>query len=254
MASFVVGLGGAWIGRAVTPEVEDTVTTTTTTLPVWVRGTEIVVGPAVVIPQQVAVSGDEVTVLFTTQQIGPAAPDGPGGVIPDRWTLVTSQGEVGSEGASHLGTVMFALPAGTTVAADITGLRLDTYWIAAALQTQISLSATDITPHEIAPGVTVALVAVQPQGTGALVVTETGTRAIGSAGTASVSGLGADLAVSGIGPGWGSTSSNFGNRSRWTLTYYGEGIPDPITLQITGQIWLPLTSGVTVSLIGVPHV
>ena len=253
VASFAVGLGGAWIGRAATAGTEDTASTTTTTLPVWVRGTEIVVGPVAVIPEQVAVTGSDVAVQFTTHPIGPTEPDPPVGVVPASWTLLTTRGEVGSEGASNLGSVRFVLPVGTS-AADITGLRLDTYWIASVLQTQITLSPDDTAPHEIAPGVTVALVTVQAQGTGALVVAETATRTIGSVATASTNGLGADLAITGVGPGWGNTSSNFGNRSRWTLNYYGDAIPDPITLQITGVFWLPLTSGAITPLEGVPHV
>ena len=164
-------------------------------------------------------------------------------VRPTRWTLLASETEFAAETLPETTRVVFDVGVGFDPRA-ITGLRLDQYLLRSPMRVDFRPEPDDFTPHVIAPGITAALDLVQPQSSGTIVRVRL---------AADLPGATSELGAEGVGPGWVSASSNFGGGGLWTLSFEGDELPDPIPLVVRGIVWIPLESGVTTSLQGVPR-
>ena len=213
-------------------------TTTTEPAPMWFEPQEIVLGPAVIVPESLQVMNSGVRLDFRLEPITPAS-HGPDdavdtAVFPDWWTLLTDEGPIAARSAPWTREVLFDVPDGFT-ADRIRGLRLDSSWLLAPIRAPFTPDADDRSRHDIAPGVTAEVALVQDQSGGALVVVDL---------AAADPFIADDLAVQGTGAGWRPSTPNVSGTTRWSLLYLRGALPDPIPMEVLGTAWMPRTHSI----------
>ncbi len=222
-------------------------TTTTAPVPEWFHPGEVVLGPAVLVPESLTIGSSEVAMRYRLEPITPsAAPsdeDVDTAVLPDRWTLVTSSGEVAASTEPWTRQVVFTLPADAQQV-GVEGMRLDRYWIRSPVRVPVTLDLESTPVAEVAPGVSIEIVRIMSS----------------SAGTQVVAGLLAehsftvsDLAVEGVG-GDGLTSSvDQTGTGRWTVSFSTSEAPDPLRLVVRGVVWVPIDTSASIDIDEVPR-
>ncbi len=227
-------------GTTVTTVAEST--TTTTTLPVWVADGEARIGPSVVVPTTLSRAGSDLILSYEVVSITPLGDhegeDHPAS-SPASWTITTSDGTLSTRALSPFdGSVRFNTSAG---AGDVESARIDSYWVAAPLDTELVAGRDDASWHEIVPGLRLRVLQVIEQADNFLVIVEGG----GEAPTFQ------QIAVEGSGRAWVSSSRSMLGTNRWTLDFRGEVLPDPLELTVRGLTWIELPAELPVALDGV---
>ena len=229
-------------------------TTTTVPKPLFVEPGETVVGPAVVIPGDLSLDGEQVVLDFDMISLAPVG-DAPSvaqflgfqaveevpaadldTVFLDRLVLSTTAGHIPgmvANPAAH--TVRFDVGEGFSLD-SVTGVKLDSYAILTPVEAEFTLDLANETA-QVAPGMTARLLAVTEQA-----------RTIVQVELISTRGFNYDhISLTGAGPGWKSAVREAEGRPRWNLTYDAAQAPDPIPLRIAGAIWIPIESGAEVA-------
>jgi hypothetical protein len=221
-------------------------TSTTTTAPPWVSPLEARIGPAAVVPTTLTLDGDEVRLVFDTYGLVPTgAREGfPGRELPaapDRWTLLTTSGDVEAEAPAHTaGGITFTVPAGFTLD-DVLGVRIDRYRVAVPMWYPLDIAAGDAAWHEAGPEFRVRLADVLEQRENFLVFVE----------VEGPAGLVGEMSVEGRGRDWVSASRSMIGSNRVTLDFRGAELPDPLPLVALGVEWVPVEAAIELDLSGV---
>lgn len=237
---------------ATTPPV--VATTTTVPEPFFVEPGETVVGPAVVIPDDIRLDGGQVVLSFELSSLAPvgdaasvaqflgfqAIEEVPAAdletVYLDSWVLSTTNGDIPGTVASPVArSVRFDV--GEDFSLDsVTSVKLQSYALLIPIEREFTVDpANDV--FEVAPGMTARLLAVTEQA-----------RTIVQVELISERDFNYDhVVLSGAGPGWKSAVREAEGRPRWNLTYDAPQAPDPIPLRIAGSIWIPIESDVEVA-------
>lgn len=239
LVAFTVALVIALVATADEP----TATTAATVPPpvaFWSSAEEVVLGPVVVTVESVSLDGSVAEIGYAITPIAPGS-DTPA-LFPDRWTLITRSGEITVAGDPQLRRIQVGLPAGTE-RDDLVALRIDRAWLVSPFELGWDVAQDDASIHEVLPGLSATVLRVQPQANGAVVIAEV------SWDEGPTSG---GVAIDGRGPGWTSASSNFGNSRRWTMTFVGDPVPDPLPLRVRGVFWTPIATEGTLDLSGAP--
>jgi hypothetical protein len=222
-------------------------TTTTTLIPEWFHPSEVVIGPAVLVPGSLGLWTGTVIFKYRLEPIAPSTvgpeDDVDTVVFPDRWTLLTENGEITTRSMPWSREASFRAPAGFRLD-EIKGLRLDTYWLLTPARIPFLPSPTDFTSHTLAPGLTASLTRVQRQATGFVVAVEL--RSEDGVGTG-------NLSVEGVGRRWVASSADQTDTTRWSMSFSGEELPDPLPLEVRGVLWAPVRADTMIRLNKVPR-
>jgi hypothetical protein len=226
---------------------ETTTTSTTAPVPEWFHPAEVILGPAILVPETVRFEPGAVSLRYRLEPITPSAV-GPDDrvdttVLPDRWTLTTSSGVVTASTDPWTRLVVFRLADGTT-ADQIEGLRLDGYWIRSPFYTVVSVSPAESPVAEVAQGVSLEIVRTISSAAGSQVVA-----ALASGDPFTVS----DLTVEGASGDWVTSSVDQTGSGRWTLSFSTPEPPDPLALAVRGVLWVPIDADIAIDLDGVPR-
>lgn len=249
---------------ASTGEVEAADTTTTTSVvtsesnPVYVDTTEVVVGPAVLVPLGVRFSGRQTSIDFDLYQLTPVSGLPPGArfvpfqgfvevdpaeaevVFPTDWSLLVDGTEVqGSVANPDARSARFDLPEAVT-ASRIESAWIDAYRVRIPLDIPFSLSSSE-PQTEVVPGVVATLIQVSDQSDSAIVRVELRT-------TDPLNLAGLDVA--GAGPGVVSSNREAEGGPRWNITF--EDNPGDAGWQFTlvGTLWHTVVDRIDVPLEG----
>ena len=224
--------------------------------PVWIDSAETVIGPAVIIPDSVRLEEDEVVFRYELQSLAPRlghevtsvqvnpqsgptpmTPDDLDPVYPTAWTMVAGGQEItGSTSNPRARSARFAVTDDFVLDA-VNELRLDGYRIPVPINIDFVLDEDG--PAEVAPGVSVAVVRVAPQGEQTILQVEI---------------LAADptnrehLTIEGTTAAWLSAVREAEGRPRYNLRYAGGALPDPLVLRARGYVWLPVDTVVPIDL------
>lgn len=258
---FVLALvAGLTLGSRANADPAATTTTVSQTAPTtvpqafFVDPDETVVGPAVVVPEDLQLDGEQVTLEFALSSLAPvgdaasitqflsfqAVEEVPAAdldtVYLDRWVLTTAAGDVTGSVANPVArTVRFDVGEDFSLDA-ITSIKLDSYALLVPIDSEFVLSIANETA-QVAPGITARLLAVTEQA-----------RTIIQVELISERNFNYDLVqLTGAGPGWRSAVREAEGRPRWNLTYDAPQAPDPIPLRIVGSIWVSVDSGAEVA-------
>jgi hypothetical protein len=205
----------------------------------------------VVVATGLQTEGDRILLTYDLYLITPLAdivaleapPDLLAGSVPASFTL-TYPG--GSSPARVLGPGQragrFEVPAGITTA-EVESITIDSYWVPVPAGYTIDLSPTSGAWVPAAPGVRARIVQVVAQAENSLVIVELEGDAL----------LAEDLAISGRGREWQSSSYSQIGGQRWTLDFRGGQLPDPVSLVVGGIAWIELPGGGPLDLEGVPR-
>ena len=220
-------------------------TTTTTTGPAtWVSPFETRLGPSVVVPSSLEVQGGQLVVgydVFNVTASGPptAPPEGLG--APDRWTLVTAEGEFTARAISPVSrSVRFNVGDGFAVE-QIEEIRVDSYRIASPIDWPLPISQGEAEPRSVATDLEFRLVQLIEQADNWLVIVESD--ADGA--------LLETVTVDGVGRDWVSSSVSMLGTARWTLDFRGQELPDPLPLVVRGLAWIEVERPAVLDLTGV---
>jgi hypothetical protein len=230
----VVAIGVLWAATRRPPAaVEAGPVVPTTSSPVWVTPLEARIGPSVVFPTALEVSDGTLALSYDVRDVltaDDAAPGTPGpgaAAAPARWTLIGTDFEITVDviAPSNRG-VRFPVPAGFTPDAT-TAVRLDAYWLAAAVEFPFSIDRSSAAWYPIGPGLQARLVEAIEQADNAIVIIEVdGSQALTD-----------QMTIDGRGREWVSSSRSMLGSHRWTLDYRGEELPDPLPLVVQGVQW-----------------
>jgi hypothetical protein len=256
----LAAIAGLTLGSRATAASVATTTTTLQTVPTtipqsfFVDPEETVVGPAVVVADNLQLDGEQVTLDFAlsslapvgdaasvtqflgfqaTEEVPPADLDT---VYLDSWILTTAAGDIPGSVANPVArTVRFDV--GDDFSLDaITSIKLDSYALFVPIDSEFDLSVANETA-QVAPGITARLLAVTEQA-----------RTIIQVELISQRNFNYDsVRLVGAGPGWKSAVREAEGRPRWNLTYDAPQAPDPIPLRIAGSIWVSIESGAEVT-------
>lgn len=228
---------------------EETTTSTTEAVSetpgvVYFSPDEVALGPAVLVPNDVTVSGRDVAIEYDLHQLAPI--EGlPGGVafvpfqgfteltpaeaetvFPLEWTMTIDGTEVPGRVANpNAKAARFDVPDGVT-ASRIESARIDAYLIQIPLDQPFRLSSTTPTV-EVVPGVTVTLVQISEQSSTTIVSVEVAVTDPLNLGGLDVNGLGEGSIVSVRQAEGGPV---------WNLTYAGAAT-DGYDMTLVGSIW-----------------
>lgn len=214
---------------------------------VFLGSGETVIGPAVVIAEELQLEGEQVTLGFQLESLAPVgdAPDVTrflgfqstetvpaedlNTVFLDRWILITSSGDIPGTVANPIArTARFEV--GPNFSLDsVTGVRLASYSLLIPIEIEFSIDLDDDTV-EVAPGITARLLAVTEQTLTIVQVELSSDRDLSHS----------QVGVSGVGPGWKSAVREAEGRTRWNLTYDSPEAPSPIRLLLSGSIWVDI--------------
>ena len=248
----VVGLAGMLAVDAMTSNTSlpaalaSTTTSTTLPPPVWRQAGELVVGPAVIVPERFSEDDGRIPLRYVLEPIAPAAHPAEEEVdtvvFPERWTLLTTAGEHTTGVPPWSREAEFEVPEGVTIA-DVVGVRLDTYWLRTPVRFLVETGADAADPIEVGPGLTMRIATVTTQPNASVVAVE----------LQQESGVGiGDLAVEGVGAAWLTSSVDQTLARRWSMAYAGGELPDPLVLQVRGVAWLPRPAGLVMDVAAVP--
>lgn len=216
----------------------------TTMRPVWVTPMEARIGPSVVFPTTLEVSDATVALTYDVRDVLTAEDEahgtpGPGAAAaPARWTLIGPDFEVTVDViAPSNRAVRFPVPAG--FAPDpTTTVRLDAYWLAAAVEFPFSIDRSSAAWYPIGPGLQARLVEAIEQAENAIVIIEVdGSQALTD-----------QMTIDGRGREWVSSSRSMLGSHRWTLDYRGEELPDPLPLVVRGVQWFEVEASASFNL------
>jgi hypothetical protein len=219
--------------------------------PFFVAPEETVIGPAVVIADDLRLDGEQVAMDFALSSLAPvgdaasitqflgfqAIEEVPAAeletIFLDDWVLSTTAGDIPGTVANPVArTVRFDVGEGFSLD-SITAVELDSYALLVPIEDEFDLDLANEVA-QVAPGISARLLAVTEQAQTIVQVELISERSFNY-----------DLVgLSGAGPGWKSAVREAEGRPRWNLTYDARQAPDPIPLRITGAIWVPIDSGV----------
>jgi hypothetical protein len=222
-------------------------TTAAATGAVFIQPGETVIGPAVVIAERLVLDGEQVTLAFELESLAPVGDaaditrflgfrsteivpaEDLDTVFLDKWVLVTSSGDIPGTVANPIArTARFDVGPNFSLE-SVTEVRLASYSLRIPIGIEFSVDLDDNTA-EIAPGLTARLVAVTEQ-----------TRTIVQVELSSDRDLSySQVGISGVGPGWKSAVRAAEGRARWNLTYDFPEAPSPISLMLSGSIWVDI--------------
>ena len=253
---------GAWlassgdIGQSSTTS-PSTAAAPATTAPtaVYVSPSETVVGPAIVVAGEPAVSGSQFAIEFDLIGLAPTGDAasverqlGFGNtinVLPqdletiwlDSWSLMVEGDRIsGSTANPGARAARFEVGDGfdTTM---IDGVVIDSYAVLAPLRADLRLGVGNESAV-VAPGLTARLLAITEQ-----------TKTIVQIEMVSDRDFNLDnLRVSGIGPGWLSAVREAEGRPRWNLTHESSSAPDPLLIRVEGTSWIGVDESIPVVL------
>jgi hypothetical protein len=265
LLGLVLGAGGVLLiasllddgaGPAAAESTTTTAAAPAAATPVWVDEAETVIGPAVIVPDSLRLEGDEVVFRYelaslapllgyepTTVQINPQSGPtevGPGDldpIFPSSWTIVADGEEIGGVTSnSRARSARFEVSEGFVMAA-IDSLRLDGYRIPVPVNIEFALEEGQ--PTGVAPGVSVSVVRIAPQGSQSILQVEI---------LAAESVNREHLAIEGTTAAWLSAVREAEGRPRYNLRYAGSELPDPLVLRARGFVWLPVERSFTIDL------
>jgi hypothetical protein len=269
VASALVGLAiagavGFLVARWVDPghPAPTAISTTTTTIeppPAHFSSPhETVLGPVAVVATDLQFDGEEVALEFEVASLAPvgdaasvtrvlgfgAIEEVPASeletVYLDRWTLITSSGEIpGTVATPEARTARFDVGSGFSLE-SVTGARLESYGLLVPVDTDFALEVGREVAS-VAPGVTARLLAVTEQATTIIQVELISERDFNSD----------TVAIAGVGPGWKSAVREAEGRPRWNLTYDRPQAPSPIPLRLHGAVWMTIESEAEILLDGI---
>ncbi len=236
----------------VTPEAVESTTTSTTEAvaqgvpqPIYFSSDEIPLGPAVLVPNDVVVSGSEVSIQYDLHHLAPV--DGlPGGavfipfqgfaevspeeaetVFPSAWTIVVDGTEIrGTVANPRARAARFTVPDGTTTS-QIESARIDSYLIQIPVDLPFRLTLANPTA-EILPGVSASLIQVSEQADTTIVRVEISVTDPLNLGSIDVHGQGEGSIVSVREAEGGPV---------WNLTFAG-GPSDGYDMALVGSMWI----------------
>ena len=238
IAAVVLAPGG---DRPATTGFTSTSAGPSSTAAAWVRSGETRLGPAIVLPESLDFEGDQVVLSYSISALTPAEVSGMGPSVPAApasFTLLWPGGEIPSRVIAPTSrAVRFRVPAGFTLD-QIAAIRVDTYWIAAPARFpfEVSLSSGSWVP--IAPGLRARMLQEVEQSGSWLAIVE-----IDSTDTPMT-----DLFLTGEGREWVSASRSVLATPRWTLTFRGNLLPDPVSLLAVGIAWVEVPAGTAIDL------
>jgi hypothetical protein len=240
IAAVVLGPGGdgtASVGTTSTPSGP------APTVEAWVRTGETRLGPVIFLPEAVGFEGDQIVLSYGITALVPAEVSGMGPSVPAApasFTLAWSGGEIPARVVAPTSrAARFRVPTGFTLD-QITAIRIDSYWIAAPARFPFEVSPSSGSWVPIAPGLKARLLQEVGQSGSWLVIVE-----IDSAGTPMT-----DLFLTAEGREWVSASRSLLATPRWTLTFTGARVPDPVPLLATGIAWVEVPAGAAIDLEG----
>ena len=248
----LAGAGGWLLGRG--PDGGDISVSSTTiavstiepAVPSFMSPTETVLGPAVLVAKDLRLDGEQISLEFEMANLAPVGdaasvtrllgfgsieevpPTELNTVYPDKWVLLTAEGEIpGSVATPEARTARFDVGRGFSIDA-VTGVRLVSYGLMVPIDSEFSL-ALDSEATPIVPGVNARLLAVTEQsGTTIIQIELISERAFNFE----------NVTVAGVGAGWKSTVREAEGRPRWNLTYDSPEAPSPLRLRLHGAVWM----------------
>jgi hypothetical protein len=218
-----------------------TTAATTTTTPVWISPRETRIGPAVFLPLELEIEGGLLVLSYEMADLAPLGgreldPAAPAPAAPAAFTLRWAGGEVSERVVAPSNrAVRFPIPEGFVIG-TIQEITIDSYWMAAPMQLPIALPRDGGAWEPIGPGMGARIHQVVEQADDFLVIVE-------------LDGPGATmshLAITGAAREWASASSSMLATPRWTLSYRGEALPEPIPLMVVGVEWIELEAAAPV--------
>lgn len=234
-------IAGDETGTTAATTVTPTAAAATTTTPVWISPRETRLGPAVFLPVDLEIEGRFLVLSYEMSGLAPlggeeldraAIPS----AAPAAFTLRWAGGEVSERVVAPSNrAVRFPIPDGFAIG-TIQEITIDSYWVAAPMQLPIALPRDGGAWEPIGPGMGARIHQVVEQADDFLVIVE-------------LDGPGATmshLAITGAAREWASASSSMLATPRWTLTYRGETLPEPIPLMVVGVEWIELEAAVPV--------
>ncbi len=225
--------------------------------PIYVDASEVIVGPAVLVPGEVLVSGRQVSLEYELHHVTPVEglPNGQSFVpfqgfqdvppeeavlvFPEAWTLLVDDTEVaGTVANPNARAARFQVPEGVT-ASRIQAAWIDGYRLLIPVDIPFTLGASQ-SGIEIVPGVEASIIQVSDQGEETIVRVEL---------SFSDPDLDGGVDVLAIGEGVVASVREAEGGPRWNLTY--DGPPrDVYEMTLNGTMWLLVDGRIDVALEG----
>ncbi len=256
---FLVAFGGGVLvnSGAGNPEssttLEPVAIPTTTLPPSFVQPGETVIGPAVLIVDDLRIEGSEAILDFELQSLAPVAdaatitrflgfqsteqvpPTELETVYADDWVLVSNSAEIAGTSANPTArTARFDVGDGFSLA-TVEEIRLASYGLLIPIDKEFELTIGNDSAV-VAPGVTIRLLAVTEQARTIVQVELLSERQFNNSA----------VGISGVGPGWKSAVREAEGRPRWNLTYDSATAPEVIRLRVTGSVWVTIDAETSV--------
>lgn len=232
---------------------------TTIPQPWFLDPSEVQMGPAVMLVDDLAVDGNEAVLRFETFDIAPTAlgryrtneeignrffstPEDPV-VAPELWTLETTQGDIpGRTGGARVQTARFPVD-DTFDLAQVTGLRIDQWRMRVPYVFRFVLDTTSTRPLRLDEGFTIVIGGVIPQSGSVIVQLD-----IESPSDLFTAGEAAPIRVAGVGPEWISSGSRGGGAQ---LVLRGDEIPETIELEARTAYYVAFDRPIAIDIEGV---